>query len=65
MNGRGDFWKFALWTQVYWAAGAVLLLVLSYGLWRRGTETRFAPRIQRLPRRLTFEVPQPTIHASV
>lgn len=52
MNGRGDFWKFALWTQIYWAAGAVLLLVLSYGLWRRGTETRFTPRIKRLPRRL-------------
>ena len=52
MNGRGDFWKYALWTQAYWTAGAVLLLVLAYGLWRRGTETRFMPRIRRLPRRL-------------
>jgi ABC-2 type transport system permease protein len=52
MNGRGDFWKFALWTQAYWLAGAVLLLVLAYGLWRRGTETRFLPRIRRLPHRL-------------
>lgn len=52
MNGRGDFWKFALWTRAYWAAGAVILLVLAYGLWRRGTETRFMPRLRRLPRRL-------------
>ena len=52
MNGRGDFWKFALWTQAYWTAGAVILLVLAYGLWRRGTETRFMPRLKRLPRRL-------------
>jgi ABC-2 type transport system permease protein len=52
INGRGDFWKFALWTQAYWAAGATLLLVLGYGLWRRGTESRYLPRFQRLPHRL-------------
>ncbi|QTC91537.1 ABC transporter permease/M1 family aminopeptidase [Brevundimonas goettingensis] len=52
MNGQGDFWKFALWTRAYWAAGATLLLVLGYGLWRRGTETRYLPRLERLPHRL-------------
>jgi ABC-2 type transport system permease protein len=52
MNGRGQFWKFALWTQAYWAAGATIILVLGYGLWRRGAETRYLPRFRRLPRRL-------------
>ena len=52
MNGQGDFWKFALWTRAYWTAGAAILLVLGYGLWRRGTETRYLPRFQRLPHRL-------------
>jgi ABC-2 type transport system permease protein len=52
INGMGDFWKFALWTNAYWTAGATMLLVLGYGLWRRGTETRYLPRFQRLPHRL-------------
>jgi ABC-2 type transport system permease protein len=52
INGQGDFWKFALWTRAYWAAGATILLVLGYGLWRRGTETRYLPRFKRLPHRL-------------
>jgi ABC-2 type transport system permease protein len=52
MNGLGDAWKYALWTNGYWAMGATLLLVLGYGLWRRGTETRYLPRLQRLPHRL-------------
>ena len=29
-----------------------MLLVLAYGLWRRGTETRLIPRLRRLPSRL-------------
>ncbi|MGA0606615.1 ABC transporter permease/M1 family aminopeptidase [Phenylobacterium sp. VNQ135] len=52
MNGQGDFWKAAAWFRAYWTAFALILLVLSYGLWRRGTETRLAPRLRRLPRRL-------------
>jgi aminopeptidase N len=52
MNGQGDFWKFAAWFRAYWSAFAVVLLVLAYGLWRRGTETRLVPRLRRLPRRL-------------
>ncbi|MCR5879209.1 M1 family metallopeptidase [Phenylobacterium sp. J367] len=53
MNGQGDFAGFAAWFRAYWTAFAVILLVLAYGLWRRGTETRLAPRLKRLPRRLT------------
>ena len=53
MNGQGRFWIGATWFRVYWSAFAVLLLVLSYGLWRRGTESRLWPRLARLPRRLT------------
>jgi len=52
MNGQGDFGTAAGWFRAYWSAISILLLVLSYGLWRRGTETRFAPRLKRLPRRL-------------
>jgi aminopeptidase N len=52
MNGQGDFWKGASWFRLYWSAFALILLVLAFGLWRRGTETRLAPRLRRLPRRL-------------
>ena len=52
MDGQDRFWIGAAWFRVYWAAFAAVLLVLAYGLWRRGTETRFMPRLRRLPRRL-------------
>ncbi|TAJ62674.1 M1 family aminopeptidase [Brevundimonas sp.] len=52
MNGQGDFGTFALWWGSYWTAFAVILLVLAYGLWRRGTEQRLWPRLKRLPHRL-------------
>ncbi|HEY8618401.1 ABC transporter permease/M1 family aminopeptidase [Phenylobacterium sp.] len=52
MNGQGDYAGFAAWFRAYWSAFAVILLVLAYGLWRRGTETRLMPRLKRLPRRL-------------
>jgi len=52
MNGQGDYAGFAAWVRAYWSAFAVILLVLSYGLWRRGTEIRLMPRLRRLPRRL-------------
>jgi ABC-2 type transport system permease protein len=50
MNGRGQFWIGQMWFQIYWGAFALFLLLLSYGLWRRGTETRLWPRLRRLPR---------------
>ncbi|HRD27681.1 MAG TPA: M1 family aminopeptidase, partial [Caulobacter sp.] len=53
MNGQGKFWIGAWWFRLYWSAFAVLLVVLSYALWRRGTESRLWPRLRRLPRRLT------------
>lgn len=52
MNGQGDFAGYAAWFRAYWSAFAVLLMVLAWGLWRRGTETRLMPRLKRLPRRL-------------
>ena len=52
MNGQGKFWQFAAWTQAYWIAFAVVLLVLAYAMWRRGAETRYWPRLKRLPHRL-------------
>jgi len=52
MNGQGRFWIGAAWLRVYWSAFALILLVVAYGLWRRGVETRLAPRLARLRRRL-------------
>jgi ABC-2 type transport system permease protein len=52
MNGQGDFRGFSNWTDAYWTAFAVILLVVAYALWRRGTETRLLPRLRRMPRRL-------------
>ncbi|HYJ82856.1 MAG TPA: aminopeptidase, partial [Allosphingosinicella sp.] len=52
MNGSGGFEVGAWWFRLYWAAFAIILLVLSHLLWRRGTETRLKPRLRRAPRRL-------------
>jgi aminopeptidase N len=52
MNAQGHFWIAASWLRLYWSACAGLLLVLAYGIWRRGTETRLMPRLARLPGRL-------------
>lgn len=52
MNGLGKFWIGAWWLRAYWTAFAVVLLVLAYGLWRRGTESRLLPRLRRLPLRM-------------
>lgn len=52
MNGVGKFALYAAWMQAYWAAFAIVLLVVAYGLWRRGAEVRFLPRLKRLPGRL-------------
>ncbi|HWW11693.1 MAG TPA: M1 family aminopeptidase, partial [Brevundimonas sp.] len=52
MNGRGDYAGFNAWLDTYWTAFATVLLVVTYGLWRRGAETRLWPRLKRFPRRL-------------
>jgi ABC-2 type transport system permease protein len=48
MNGLGRFWIGRAWFQAYWLAFALLLLVATHLLWRRGAETRLAPRFARL-----------------
>jgi len=53
MNGEGKFWIGNAWFNFYWCAFALVLAVLTYALWRRGTETRLRPRFARLPRRLS------------
>lgn len=52
MNGLGRFWIGRAWFQVYWLAFALMLLVASHLLWRRGAETRLSPRFARLRNRL-------------
>jgi len=52
LNGAGSYWEAAWWFRLYWAAFATILLVLAHLLWRRGTETRFMPRLKRMPARL-------------
>ncbi len=52
MDGQGRDWIGAYWFRLYWSAFALLLLVLSCGLWRRGTGSLLAPRLRALPRRL-------------
>ena len=52
MNGQGHYWVGAWWFRLYWAAFAVMLLVVANAVWRRGSETRLLPRILALPRRL-------------
>jgi aminopeptidase N len=53
MNGMGRFWIGRAWFDAYWLAFALILLVASHLLWRRGTETRLGPRLKRLPHRLS------------
>jgi ABC-2 type transport system permease protein len=52
MNGQGRAGEAAWWLRAYWSAIALALMVVAYGLWRRGKETRLSPRLMRLPRRL-------------
>lgn len=52
MNGLGRFWIGRAWFQAYWLMFALVLVVLAHALWRRGAETRLAPRLRRLRGRL-------------
>jgi ABC-2 type transport system permease protein len=51
-NGLGHFWVGRAWFQLYWTIFSVILVVLAFGLWRRGAETRLKPRLDRFPARL-------------
>ncbi|MEO7963362.1 MAG: M1 family aminopeptidase [Gemmatimonadaceae bacterium] len=53
MNGQGDFARHAAWFHAYWTAGATILAVLAYALWRRGVSAPLLGRLKRLPARLT------------
>ena len=52
MNQSSHYWIGAAWFQLYWSLFALLLIVLTYSLWRRGGDTRLFPQLARLPRRL-------------
>ena len=52
MNGQGDFAGFAWWFRAYWAACAVILIVLAYALWTRGVGSPLRQRLAAVPRRL-------------
>lgn len=52
MNGQGQFAAFDAWFRAYWLAFAVILVVLSHALWRRGTLATLRVRMTALPRRL-------------
>lgn len=51
-NGMGHFWIGRTWFDLYWNAFCIVLVILSYGLWRRGAETRLRPRLARFPARM-------------
>jgi len=52
MNGMGRFWIGQTWFQLYWSAFALMLTVVAYALWRRGTTMELRPRLKRLRTRL-------------
>lgn len=52
MNGLGKFWIGAWTARAYWSVVALILLILAYGLWRRGAEIRLWPRLKRFPHRM-------------
>jgi len=52
MNGQGYFWIGRTWHEVYWSAIALILVIVAFAIWPRGTEARYRPRLQRLYRRL-------------
>jgi len=52
MNGLGLAGVARAWFRAYWSSVALGLIVLIYGLWRRGPSGALWPRIRRLPHRL-------------
>jgi hypothetical protein len=52
MDGTGIAAPAGLWFRLYWAAVALLLLVLAHGLWPRGHERPLRARIRMLPSRV-------------
>ncbi|GHH15764.1 hypothetical protein GCM10008023_19050 [Sphingomonas glacialis] len=52
MNGDQIGGPLSWWLRLYWSGIALALAVVAHLLWRRGTETRLAPRLRQLPARL-------------
>ncbi len=52
MNADNVAGALGWWMRLYWGGVALLMAVLAHLLWRRGTETRLAPRLKALPRRM-------------
>ncbi len=52
MNGLGRFWIGQLWFQVYWCAFAMILLVATHALWRRGATVELRPRLRQMRQHL-------------
>jgi ABC-type transport system involved in multi-copper enzyme maturation permease subunit len=46
MNGNAVGGAAGWWFRLYWVAFLVIMLTCAHLLWRRGTETRFAPRLR-------------------
>ena len=53
MNGYGHFMGIAAWFTAYWGFWALLLMVLSYMLWSRGSLTPILKRVASFGDRLT------------
>jgi ABC-type transport system involved in multi-copper enzyme maturation permease subunit len=52
LNGQGDFAVYRAWFRAYWTAAAILLVVASFALWRRGISGSLRARIRAMPMRL-------------
>ena len=52
MNAQGEFAAHAAWFQAYWSAFALVLVVLTQALWRRGTDVPLITRLRRLRNQL-------------
>ncbi|MEP1552153.1 MAG: M1 family aminopeptidase [Paraglaciecola sp.] len=48
LNGYGWFMQTQNWYMLYWSALAIVLSVLSYGLWKRGPQTSLKQRFSLL-----------------
>jgi aminopeptidase N len=52
MSGQGYFWIGRTWFELYWSAIALILVLISFAVWPRGTEARYRPRLAKFYRRL-------------
>ncbi|MCE9524262.1 MAG: aminopeptidase [Alphaproteobacteria bacterium] len=52
MSGQSYFWIGRTWFELYWSAIALILILISFAIWPRGTEARYRPRLAKLYRRL-------------